>query len=396
MKTEWINPKIIIGNTATGNYYYNRPQIVANIWEEIEKGNHVLLTAPRRVGKSSVMKYMTENCKDGYKCMFENIQGIDSEENFYKSIYSLIKSCLSTKQKTATWLQDFFKEIKIEEVNMDGALKLGERAINYLEAINHILPKLHSKDVRIALFIDELPEVLHSLNKKNKTKEAIAILKNLRRWRQEDQFRNFRLVLAGSIGLHHVVKAIEGRMVDINDFNNVDFEGLTIQEADEYVSWATDNNATIQYDKKLKEYLLSKIQYHLPYFINLILDEINKTARKDNTPDINSKNIDDAFDKVVKNNDHFKEWKNRLFDYMPKEDAEFLNEVLVHIAHKESISKLKLYDIANKHNKKTDYMDLIDGIDRDGYIIENGEKYVFISPFLKSFWKRNNPVYDAA
>lgn len=61
MIINWINPKIIIGNTATGAYYYDRPDIVANIWEQIMIGNHVLLAAPRRVGKSSIMKFMIAN-----------------------------------------------------------------------------------------------------------------------------------------------------------------------------------------------------------------------------------------------------------------------------------------------------------------------------------------------
>ena len=43
MSNTWINPNIIIGNTATGNYYFPRPQIEADIWSEIEKGNHVLI-----------------------------------------------------------------------------------------------------------------------------------------------------------------------------------------------------------------------------------------------------------------------------------------------------------------------------------------------------------------
>ena len=58
MSNTWINPNIIIGNTATGNYYFPRPQIEADTWSEIEKGNHVLIAAPRRVGKSSVMVAM--------------------------------------------------------------------------------------------------------------------------------------------------------------------------------------------------------------------------------------------------------------------------------------------------------------------------------------------------
>jgi uncharacterized protein len=392
MERQWINPKVIIGNTATGTYYYDRPRIVANIWEEIEKGNHVLLAAPRRVGKSSIMKYMSANCAEDYKCIFENIQGIDSEEGFYKEIYRLIKSCLSFKHKTGTFFHEFFKELKIEEFGLD-KLKFGDRELNYLDAINHILPMLNSQKLKIVLFIDELPEVLHTLNKKNKKEEAGRVLKNMRRWRQEDQFKNFRLVLAGSIGIHYVVKAIGGRTVDINDFNNVEFESLTSKEAENYVSWATGNNATVQYDDELRNHLLSKIRYYLPYFINLMLDEINQKARKDNIDSITSLHIDEAFDRIVKNSDHFKEWKSRLFDYMPQADAEFLNEVLIHIAHRETISQQKLYDIANRHGKKNDYMDLVGGLEKDGYIVERVDNYEFISPFLKSFWKRNNRIY---
>jgi hypothetical protein len=391
MIINWINPKIIIGNTATGDYYYDRPAIIANIWEQIKIGNHVLLAAPRRVGKSSIMKHMIDNSKDNYKCIYKNIQGLDSAEQFFQTIYELVKSCMSFSQKASEWLR-LLKEIGIEEVSINGTLKLRERSINYLEAVNHLLPKLKQNDFKIALFIDELPEVLHNLNKNNKKEDAVMLLKNLRRWRQEDQFRNFHLVLAGSIGIHYVIKTIEGRNVDSNDFHKVKFEALTETEAINYINWATGNKATIQYTEMLKLHLLSKIRYCLPYFINLMLHEINNKALKVNNPIITITDIDSAFDTVVKNSDHFKDWKSRLFDYMPLPDAEFVNEILIHIAHKNFISKQKLYDIALRHYKKDNYMDFVDGLEEDGYITEENNTYVFISPFLQAFWKRNNPV----
>jgi hypothetical protein len=299
---------------------------------------------------------------------------------------------MSFSQKASEWMR-LLKETGIEEVSITGTLKLRERTINYLEAVNHLLPKLKQNDFQIVLFIDELPEVLHNLNKNNKKEEAIIILKNLRRWRQEDQFRNFRLVLAGSIGIHYVIKTIEGRNVDCNDFHKVKFEALTKEEAIEYVRWATGNKATIQYSEALMQHLLSKIRYYLPYFINLMLHEINRKARKDKNSAITINDIDSAFDEVVKNSDHFKDWKSRLFDYMPLTDAEFVNEILIFIAHKNAISKQKLHDIAIRNGRKNDYMDFIDGLEEDGYITEENNTYIFISPFLQAFWKRNNPVY---
>ena len=394
MIINWINPKIIIGNTATGEYYYDRPDIVAQIWEQIMIGNHVLLTAPRRVGKSSIMKYMIEKSIDNHKCIYKNIQGLASADQFFQTIYELIKSCINVSQKISEWWLNLLKETGIEEVSITGTLKIRERTINYSEAVNHLLPKLKQNDFKIILFIDELPEVLHNLNKNNKKEEAIIILKNLRRWRQEDQFRNFRLVLAGSIGIHYVIKTIEGRNVDCNDFHKVKFEALTNGEAIKYVRWATGNNATIRYTEALMQHLLSKINYCLPYFINLMLNEINSKARKDNNAVITINDIDKAFDEVVKNSDHFKDWKSRLFDYMPLPDANFVNEVLIFIAHMNSISKQKLYNLAVRHRKKDNYMDFIDGLEEDGYITEENDAYVFVSPFLQAFWKRNNPVYN--
>jgi uncharacterized protein len=132
-----------------------------------------------------------------------------------------------------------------------------------------------------------------------------------------------------------------------------------------------------------------------PLYLNLMLDEINRAARKANNTVITPQHIDDAFDKVVKNSDHFKEWKNRLANYFTKEEAAFLMETLVYIAHRNEINPRQLYDLAVKHNKKDTYMELIRNLEHDGYITELGDRFVFISPFLQAFWKRDNPVYEA-
>ena len=267
MQNAWINPKIIIGNTATGEYYFPRPQIEANIWEEIEKGNHVLIAAPRRVGKSSVMLSMTENCPKNTQCIFKNIQGVQSEEQFYKQFFELILQCLSKFQKGTNWFTKFLKDITIEEVTLEGVKFGDKKPTHYVEEINKILPKLAENNVKVVLLLDELPEVLNHLYKKEAINEARNILNNLREWRQNKTIRNhFNIVLAGSVGIHHIVKTIEGRTADINDFGIVDFEALTHKEAEEYLSWAT-GDATIRYDETLAPYLLSKINNFIPYLL---------------------------------------------------------------------------------------------------------------------------------
>lgn len=394
MSNTWIEPKIIIGNTATGDYYFPRPQIEADIWAEIKKGNHVLIAAPRRVGKSSVMTSMIENAPPNTQCIFKNIEAIDSETMFYKEFFELIIQCLNKFQKGSTAIKNFLKSINIEEITLEGVKFKDKKTPNYLDEINSILPKLASNNVKVVLFLDELPEVLNYLNVQNRKTEAMGILNNLRAWRQNPDIRNhFNLVLAGSVGIHHIVKTIEGRTNKINDLGVINFEALTLSEAQNYISWATEK-ATVQYDTTLQKHLLSKINYFIPYFINLMLIEISEAAFRSRDSNITTTNIDKAFNEIVKKNDYFKEWKSRIFDYFPIEDAEFINEALVFITHKNAIGKRELYNLALKHNKKNSYMELMQGLERDGYITEQGENFVFISPFLKAFWKNDNPIYD--
>ena len=390
MKQTWISPRIIIGPTATGDYYYHRPNIAEAIWSEILKGSHVLIAAPRRVGKSSVMIYMADHCPENTKGIFKVIQGVTSDEQFYAFIYDLMRDCLGKFQKMAEWLKE---DADLRKFGPSG-IELGEgRKIDYLKEINKLLPKIASKKVKIVLFLDELPEVLHYLYTYNKKEQASALLDNLRGWRLNWR-ENFNFVLAGSVGIHHIVQKHEGRTADLNDLREVVFEAFTIEEAYDYIGWAT-KNASVQYDDTLKKYLLSKINFYLPYFINLMLDEIDKSAVRTNNRNITTQDIDTAFEQNVKHSDHFKEWKARLYDYFARDDADFLNEVLTYLSHKETINKRKLYDLAVKHNKQNSYVDLVDGLETDGYIIEQADNYVFVSPFLQAYWKRQNEYYDA-
>jgi len=393
MKTNWKSPDIIIGKEATGKFYYRREVFENEVWKEIEKGNNVLIAAPRRVGKTSVMKYMTENPKENCKLIFRNVQGIDDEKRFYKTIYELIIFCLSKFKKSKTLIQNYFTKMRISEITTSG-IKIETKDIDYLGEINSLIPQLDQDGENIILLIDELPEVLHNLYLKGQKETALNILKNLRHWRQEEGFRKIQFVLAGSIGIHYVVKTIAGRSSDINDLYKITYQPLDESEVSDYILTVTQN-ASVQYDEDKILHIKNKIQYFVPYFINLMLDEIDKAAIKRNDPKITIEHIDEAFNAIIKNNDNFSDWKKRLTDYLPKEDFSFINEILTHISHKDQISIQNIYDIAVKHKKDTDYMDFIKDLEQDGYIVESSQSYTFISPFLKEYWKRNNPIHNA-
>jgi len=395
METTWISPKIIVGKEATGEFYFRRIGIENEIWSELTKGNNVLIAAPRRVGKTSIMKYITsENNNPDFKLIFKNVQGINEEIDFYKVIYELIISCLEGLKGWKNKLKDYYSKVGIAEISFSGSVKFETKEFDYLKALNDLIPQFEPDGETIVLLIDELPEVLHNLYKNGKKQDAHNILKNLRHWRQEPKFEKIRFVLAGSIGIHYIINLINGRPADINDLKTIHYLPLDDNEFDAYINTVTAG-ATISYLPKLKKYIKTKINYLVPYFVNLLIDEIDKTCRSKNQRKISTKDIDEAMTKVIKENHQFSDWKVRLSGYMPKADFDFVNDILIHIAHKDEISIQGIYDKAQKHTKTDVYMDFINDLEQDGYITKREDgKYIFISPFLKEFWKNNNPIYN--
>ena len=75
MSTNWIDPNAIVGSgaVAKGSNFYLRNDIVEDILDKIKKGNSVLLAAPRRVGKTSIMQYMEQYPVENHKLIFQNI-----------------------------------------------------------------------------------------------------------------------------------------------------------------------------------------------------------------------------------------------------------------------------------------------------------------------------------
>ena len=392
MENEWIEPKIASGGVAKGDEYYPRPELEEKIIYQLKKGSNVLLKGPRRVGKTSVLFYLCDQSINGYRIVFENIQGVTSEKGFYKKLYNLIMICLSKFETNKKLIEDYFKKINVKKISWSGGIEIETKDIDYIQEINAIIPKLNTRGETIVLFIDELPEVLYNLYKTDKVDQANAILKNLRRWEQQSDFEKLQFVFAGSVGMRFVTQKITGRTSDVNALSDISYQPLSQEEALHYISWAT-RGATIQYDTPLKKHLLSKIQYYVPYFINLFLEEIHVLAKRNNIRKINDEHINTAFESIIKNKSKLEDWIHRLSDYLTKEEFAFVNEILTHIAHKDTIRIQTIYDKAVAHERTNDYMYFIDELEEAGYITETAQTYVFISPLLQAYWKRMNPIY---
>ena len=60
---------ITAGNPVTGVDFFDREKLIADLWDALE-ADSVLLAAPRRVGKSSIMLRLMEKPERGFRPLF--------------------------------------------------------------------------------------------------------------------------------------------------------------------------------------------------------------------------------------------------------------------------------------------------------------------------------------
>lgn len=58
--------KIITGQAARGENFFKRPILTNKLWRKIDSESSIIISAPRRVGKTSLMRYIEDNPKDNY------------------------------------------------------------------------------------------------------------------------------------------------------------------------------------------------------------------------------------------------------------------------------------------------------------------------------------------
>lgn len=395
----WKHTRTIIGGVADGDNYFRRESIETKLWREIGKGNHILFSAPRRVGKSSIMKYIAEHPKSGYTCVYENISTDRSTEEFYKRLLGLLLK--QTKHPALQkWREQLKGAVAIEKLSTNGIeICLGQK--NYKQAILDILPKLkeHGEET-IVLLLDEFPDVIKNIseNEAEGPDAAVDVLQTLRSIRHNERFReHFVLVLAGSVGLAHVIKAID-RPAVINDLHEQSLpalsrlvpEGKTESEAERFIQHLVQD-ASMQIMPDCRRHLLDKLGQAIPFYIQLLIEKCNDLISEEERTQLRISDIDRAWDQLLEEHKHFSDADERLKDYFPS-DYPYFVRILSHCAHEDALTVQEAYDMGREYGLGAEYKSKIDDVlIKDGYLQQEGLKLRFVSPLLQAWWKNRHP-----
>lgn len=389
----WKHPNTITGSVAEGAKYFRRKSIEDRIWREIEKGNHVLFLAPRRVGKSSIVKYMSKNPNKFFIGLYKDIESDSSIQAFYKRLVNMTLEVLETSGWFKQQLKIWNRKWSLKSIGEKG-FELEKSEIDYRSVFFEMLNDLTKlkENQRIVLFLDEIPDVIKKIYENSGVEEGRILIDDLRSLRNNDDFNKvFVLVLLGSVGLNHMVKKITGRTDKINDLHIEYLSPLKLAEVDDFIEHLI-NDATMKMDENTRKHLIAKLGHYIPYFIQLIIEECDDLLYIEERSQLTVDDIDHAYSNLLKKNSHFSDWEIRLKEYFPQK-FDFLMQVLVHCALNGKITIQEIYNLAIANECKYSYKASLDDIlVADGYLFEENGSYYFNSPLLRDWWKLRHPI----
>ena len=96
---------IVAGNIVKGEDLYGRKRELQLLWKTIEKDS-LLLTSPRRYGKTSIVNYMKDNPQLGWSVTYIDMEGFADPSEFIIELLSHIHPTLLQKVKIFFTMQE--------------------------------------------------------------------------------------------------------------------------------------------------------------------------------------------------------------------------------------------------------------------------------------------------
>jgi hypothetical protein len=206
---------------------YGRDGLIAELWRQLEQ-TCVLMNAERRIGKTSILRKMSNEAPSGWLPMMLDLERFHSAEEFAVAVYEHVQKYLGRWKRVANMARKIYDEHEFEQLKRTSGPRPWKELL--IAAVRDLCAE--KQEVRLVFLWDEVPYMIDHIRRAEGEQAAIEVLDTLRSLRQE--LPDLRMLFSGSVGLHHVLGAIrDGKMSTepVNDMYQVEVPPLAMADA---------------------------------------------------------------------------------------------------------------------------------------------------------------------
>lgn len=388
------------GPWVTGDDFFDRDAEVNLLTDHIESGgSHILIVAPRRVGKTSLIRetFRRMEEEESHYLIFLDIQNCTTPEDVVVAMSMGASQYRSLAKKVTDVFNTFLKQFS-EAIDTIGAPDLLE--IKLREGIKgdwqvkgrNLLSNLAKADRPIIICMDELPIMVSRLIRKS-LEDAEIFLSWLRQVMGQFQ-ENICFIICGSIGLEPILKryGLSHTIGHLQPFHIDSWDRQTTAQCLDLLAQTKDIDWSPALSYRIADLLGVCIPHHVQMFFGYLFQDLFRAKRRD-------PNIDDI-ERVyqtsmlsTRGHAELADYEERLLRVLDRDKIPLALDLLSEAAINGILSTAMcdlLFDRSGLKDKGPVLREVIEVLEHDGYLVmqETNDGWRFSSNLIRDWWKK--------
>ena len=397
------------GNWVEGDRFFDRATDIEALAERVRDGIHTLLTAQRRMGKTSLVRELLRRLADEgrFETIFVDLEDAAAPADAIAEIGLRARSAQGAWGRIKTLFANVLTEVEIggrvpalPEAELRVKLRAGVDAGNWRHKGDQVFEALAGNALPTVLAIDELPILVNRLLKGDdhritpeRRRAADEFMSWLRKNGQTHQGR-IRMILSGSVSLEPILRQA-GLSAHANIFSPFDLRPWDEETAAACLgalaeTYGLDLPCAVREDMCRR--LRCQIPHHVQRFFGFLHDDLRRVGRRAAAlEDVERVYVHQMLG--IRGQTDLEHYEGRLRTVLGDEGYWAALEMLTEAAvdggrlrgdaidrHRESLA----------HGDGADpppVDDVLRVLEHDGYLVRHGDGYRFVSGLLEDWWR---------
>ena len=393
-------------NWVAGDRFFDREAELEALTERVRDGTHTLLTAQRRMGKTSLVRELLRHLNDqgDYATIFVDLEAandaadaiaeIAAQARPLQSAWARIASNFANRMRD---VRDHVDELALSELTVK--LRAGMDAGNWQRSGDQVFEAFAENDRPIVLAIDELPILVNRMVKGNdyqitpeRRQSADAFLSWLRRNGQAHR-GSVCMIISGSIGLEPILKQA-GLSAQANIFSPFELHPWS-HEVSVNCLGALARNYELDLPENVRHEMCRRLRCCVPHHVQQFFDSLHEHLRRDGRSSATIDDVATVYERdllSVRGQIDLEHYETRLRMALGTEGyriaLDFLTETAVNdglLTH-EAVRNYGNTPLTSLAEARVPINEVLYSLEHDGYLERRPEGYRFVSGLLQDWW----------
>ena len=399
-------------NWVDGDRFFDREAELQDLRERVRDGTHTLLTAQRRMGKTSLVRELLRQLEEerDFATVFVDLEAANDPADAVaeiairaKPVQSAWTRILSGFANRLGDVRDHIDELALHELKVK--LRAGIDAGTWQRQADQVFAALASSDKRVVLAIDELPILVNRLLKGPDyriTPDRKATADQFLAWLRkngQDHRGAVTLIISGSVSLEPVLRQA-GLSAHANIYSPLELHPWSHDTATRCLA-ALAQSYDLDLAADVRTEVCRRLRCCVPHHIQQFFDYLHQHLRRNGSTTATIEDVALVYEREllsVRGQIDLEHYEVRLRMVLGDKGYGTALELLTEAAVNDGLLTDKAVGsyrdtLESSHDAAVAIEDVLYSLEHDGYLQRQADGYMFVSGLLEDWWRARHGRY---